>query len=80
MNAQTLIRSPLLPALRAGETQVKLILGVLAFCPTAVALFFRFLTDLPHVPFLEMLGFSAICALLLMAYLALIRSTRVGKR
>lgn len=73
MNAQTLMRWPLLPALRAGEARVKMILGVLAFCPTAVALYFRFLTDLPHVPLLQMLGFSAICALLLMAYLALIR-------
>ena len=73
MNAQTLMRRPLLSAFKAVEAQVKLFLGVLAICPAALALFFRFFTALPRVPLLEMLGFSAACALLLVAYSVLMR-------
>ena len=76
MNALTLMRWPLSTVLKSVEPQVKVILGVLALCPALLAFFFRFLTDLPHVPFLEMLGFSAACGLLLMAYLALLRVQR----
>jgi hypothetical protein len=73
MNAITVAKLPLLAVLKIFEPIVRIGLGVLAFCGTLIALFFRYFTDLPHVPFWGMLAFALGCALALMGYTHLVR-------
>lgn len=67
------VRIPIFAVLRLTEPLVRLLLGGLGLLSIAGALFYKFLSPLPHPPFWLLLGFAVLCAVMLLLYETLLR-------
>jgi hypothetical protein len=67
------VRIPIFVVLRLAEPLVQLLLGALGLLSILGALFYKFLSPLPHPPFLLLMGFAVACGVTLLIYEALLR-------
>ena len=67
------VRIPIFVVLRLAEPLVRLLLGGLGLLSILGALFYEFLSPLPHPPFLLLMGFAVVCGVTLLVYEALLR-------
>jgi hypothetical protein len=67
------VRIPIFVVLRLAEPLVRLLLGGLGLLSILGALFYEFLSPLPHPPFLLLMGFAVVCGVTLVVYEALLR-------
>ena len=67
------VRIPIFVVLRLAEPLVYLVLGGLGLLSIVGALFYEFLSPLPHPPFWLLMGFAAGCGVTLLLYEALLR-------
>jgi hypothetical protein len=67
------VRIPVLVVLRLAEPLVWLLLSAFGLLSILMALFYAFLTTVPHRPFLPLLGFGIACGVGLLLYEALLR-------
>ena len=67
------VRIPIFAVLRLAEPLVSLLLGGLGLLSIVAALFYQFLSPLPHPPFWLLMGFAAGCGVTLLFYEALLR-------
>jgi hypothetical protein len=67
------VRIPTFVVLRLAEPLVRLLLAGLGLLSIVGALFYQFLSPLPHPPFLLLMGFAVGCGVTLILYEALLR-------
>lgn len=67
------VRIPISVVLRLAEPLVYLLLGALGLLSLVGALFYQFLSPLPHPPFWLLMGFAVGCGVTLLFYGALLR-------
>jgi hypothetical protein len=67
------VRIPVFAVLRLTEPLVRLALGALGLLSILAALFYEFVSSLPHPPFLALLGFGVACGITLLVYERLLR-------
>ena len=67
------VRIPVFIVLRLAEPLVRLLLCGLGLLSILGALFYEFLSPLPHPPFWLLMGFAVACGIALLAYEALLR-------
>jgi len=67
------VRIPVFVVLRLAEPLVRLLLGGLGLLSIVGALFYKFLSPLPHPPFWLLLGFAVLCGVMLLLYETLLR-------
>ena len=62
------VRIPVFVVLRLAEPLVRLLLGGLGLLSIVGALFYTFLSPLPHPPFWLLMGFAVACGVALLLY------------
>jgi hypothetical protein len=67
------VRIPVFVVLRLAEPVVRLLLGGLGLLGIFGALFYKFVSPLPHPPFWLLMGFGVICGITLLLYETLLR-------
>ena len=67
------VRMPVFVVLRLAEPLVRLLLSGLGLLSIVGALFYKFLSPLPHPPFWLLMGFAVACGIALLLYETLLR-------
>jgi hypothetical protein len=66
------VRLPVVVLLRLAEPLVRLTLCALGLLSLLMALFYAFLTSVPHRPYVPLLAFAVACGLVLLLYEAVL--------